>query len=50
LQAQRNRLIEAVEEIGLELPTQEEVLDALRDYQMFSEEELAAFSKEMPIP
>ena len=49
LQVQRDRLIEAVEEIGLELPTQEEVLDALRDYQMFSEEELAAFSTEMPI-
>jgi hypothetical protein len=49
LHTQRDRLIEAVEEIGLELPSQEEVLDALRDYEMFSEEELSAFSKEMPI-
>jgi hypothetical protein len=50
LQPQRDRLIEAVEELGLELPSHEEVLDALRDYEMFSEEELADFSKEMPLP
>ena len=48
LQVQRDRLIEAVEEIGLELPTQEEVLDALRDYEMFSEQELATMASELP--
>ena len=44
-----DRLIEAVEEIGLELPTQAAVLDALRDYQMFSEEALAAMLAELPL-
>jgi hypothetical protein len=46
--AQRNRLIEAVEELGLELPPHDAVLDALRDYNMFSDEELEAMAKEIP--
>jgi hypothetical protein len=50
LQPRRDRLIEAVEELGLALPAHDEVLNALRDYEMFSEEELLAFASEMPIP
>jgi hypothetical protein len=50
LQVQRDRLIEAVDELGLDLPTHDEVIDALRDFEMFSAEELVDFSKDMPLP
>jgi hypothetical protein len=45
----RNRLREAIGELDLELPTKEEVLEALRAYAMFTEEELAAFRTELPV-
>jgi hypothetical protein len=49
LAPKRDRLIAAVAELGLALPKHEEILDVLRNYEMFSEDELCAFTNEMPL-
>ena len=47
--ALRKRLREAIEEMGLELPTRDDVVEALRAYAMFTEGELTAFRAELPV-
>lgn len=49
LKPQRDRLIEAVEELNLGLPSYEEVLEALSEREMFPEDELSAFASEIPL-
>jgi len=43
---QRRRLLEALDEVALNVPSSEGVVQALRDYEMFSEDELTAFADE----
>jgi len=49
LKPQRDRLIEAVEELNLGLPSHEEVLEDLSEHEMFSEDELSAFASDIPL-
>ncbi len=45
----RKRLREAIKEIDLVLPTKEDVLEALRAYAMFTEDDLTTFRAELPV-
>ena len=47
--ATRKRLREAIKEIDLVLPTKEDVLEALRAYAMFTEDDLTTFRAELPV-